>query len=31
MLDFKRFASAATTLMGIEFAHRIRKHQYSIR
>jgi transposase-like protein len=31
MLGFKSFASAATTLLGIELAHRIRKHQFSIR
>ena len=31
MLGFKSFASASTTLMGIELAHPIRKYQFSVR
>lgn len=30
MLSFKRFRSAATTLSGIELAHRIRKGQFDL-
>jgi hypothetical protein len=30
MLRFRSFAGAATKFMGIEFAHRIRKHRFSI-
>ena len=29
MAGFKTFAGAATTIAGIELAHRIRKRQYS--
>ena len=31
MLGFKTFASAATTIAGIELLHRIRKGQFSLR
>ena len=31
MLGFKRFRSAATTISGIELAHRIRKGQFDLR
>jgi putative transposase len=30
MLSFKRFRSAATTISGIELAHRIRKGQFDL-